>query len=141
MIKLILLLAIFGLMMCNDSSKSVNWDDMTELIIYKTQEEKFDELSADEMAKIEFVKVNLAEAKQILQKAQLSNGKMYLWKGQFWAKASFANGETSLIRISRYGGFFYNDSNKSTYSFQDSAESSRWQSMISKTLGTGEIIR
>lgn len=104
------------------NSVSVGQSDSTWLkgkqwrLYYVGPQEVYD-LKADSLAKLTFEELNTDTVISFLKDATLipkdrSSG--VVWMGSFWV--SYVAGQrTSLLRVSRYGGFFIDESNGSYY--------------------------
>lgn len=52
-----------------------------------------------------------------------------LWKGGFYGKIQYENGDSSIIAISKYDAYFVNLSDRQQYSFKNEADAERWKKL------------
>ena len=116
-------LTVLVLISCGQTK--IDWTQLSSFRIYdyKTfpRDKDINSFSDNDIREMNFIETDLLQAKKILSKSKpLGNG-IYLWKGHHFAMATFANGQKRRIKISVYGGFFYDLTRKGYYAFNDGA--------------------
>ncbi|MFD2561850.1 hypothetical protein [Aquimarina rubra] len=120
------LLILIALLSCSNENlnedNSIIWDNLSSLRFYDNStlpKVKIESISNVDLNSMEFIEADINSAKKILNQSMPTEEK-YVWKGGGWLViAKFNNGETRRIKVSGYGGFFYDVEEKKFYSFSD----------------------
>ncbi len=54
----------------------------------------------------------------------------YVWKGAITGVIRFEKGDSTKIKVSRYGGFFKSFSDNKYYSFSDQHSTEKWKNLV-----------
>lgn len=108
-----------------------NWKELTSLKVYGyVSLNKKDNISNEEINRMPFHEADLETAKKIMPLAAVKKG-ITLWKGGgILAVATFADGSSCKLLISKYGSFFYDGKSRDTYIFKET-DQAEWQNLIS----------
>ncbi|WP_299611449.1 hypothetical protein [uncultured Aquimarina sp.] len=120
------LLILVALLSCGNENlnenNSIIWDNLSSLRFYDNStlpEVKIEAINNADLDLMEFIEADINSAKRILNQSTSTKEK-YFWKGGGWLViAKFNNGETRRIKVSGYGGFFYDVEAEKFYSFSD----------------------
>jgi hypothetical protein len=60
----------------------------------------------------------------------------FLWKGSIGGVVFYDNGDSSQLKISRYGAYFINLNQNQAYSFSNTDSKKRWQEFVESFLNS-----
>jgi len=113
-------------------SNSHDWSKLTSLELYPhVKLQQVDTLSAGALASMPHETVDVNEARAILTKAAIRKGQVMFKGASRLAVATFADGSTSKLFISSYGGFFYDSGSKSNYILPEEMQAA-WYQLLEK---------
>ena len=103
-------------------------NDWTQLTSFRVYDDGTLSLNKDvsvysdhDLSEMHSMEIDLSEAIKILSKASPLRDDLYLWKGHYFATATFEGGQKHNILISRYGAFFRDLTTGQYYEFKDNA--------------------
>ena len=114
------------------SNPQHDWSKLSSLELYPhVKLQQVDTLSAAALAAMPHETVDVKEARTILTKATVRKQQVMYKGASRLAVATFADGSTSKLFISSYGGFFYDSGSKSNYILPEEVQAA-WYQLLEK---------
>ena len=132
LIRIVFISVLVGIAGC--APPRTDWSQLTSLRIYSNRSippgKTVETLSRKDIEQMNFIEADIGEARRFMSKAKSPRYAMYLWKGEQLAIATLDHEEERIIRLSNYGGFFWDLTTDTNYRLENVDDILEWHDFL-----------